>query len=234
MKLDLINGLKEGKKLSPRDLQMILIVVGLLLFVAVYFLVFNAYSDKNTELDKKIDERDAYLMELKGYESNVQVYKTSVEAAKKNIAANLARTPVGFYDEDFLLWMLRADEKIGSKLNSISFGKIDDPTEFKTYIGSAYKDVKGYRATATASMSIDYEQFKQYLEYIYAATTNFTLVNSATLTFNQESGTLSGVFSLSKYFIEYEGGVYTGEEGYDIPLGNPDPFHSKTPTTSQP
>lgn len=232
MKLDFIDGLKQGKKISPRDVQMLIIGTSLLVLVLVYLLVFNAYSDKNTALDTKIAERDSYLTTLKGYEGNVQTYKNSVEAAKKNIAKNLAKVPVGFYDEDFLLWMLRADEKIGSDLNSISFEKIDEPTEFKTYIGNSYKDVKGYRATATASLNITYEQFKQYLEYIYAPTTNFTFVNAATLTFNAEDATLSGVLSLSKYFIEYEGGVYTGEEGYDVQIGNPNPF--KTPTVALP
>lgn len=227
MKLDFIEGLKEGKKMSPRDVQMIFVVVGLIIFVAVYFLVFNNYTKKNEQLDAKLTEREAYLNELKGYEGNLLTYRKTVDAAKKNIALNMSRLPVGLEDEDFLIWLIRADEAIGSDTNSVNFNSVDKPQEFSTYVGSQFKKVRGYRASVTASMTLNYQQFKKYLDYIYDPTQNYTFIDSVAVTYNSESADLSTIFNLSKYFIEYDGGAYVGEKGFNVPLGNPDPFRSK-------
>ncbi len=227
MKLDLIDGLKSGKKLSGRDIQMVFIFVGLIVAVLVYLLVFNNYTEKNDKLKKDIEDRNAYLSELKGYEANLPMYKASVEKSKANISANLARLPVGLENEDFLLWLIRADEKIGSDSTSVSFGEIDVPLEFSTYIGGKYIPVKGFRAPITVSMMVNYKQFKEYLKYIYDSKQNFTFVDSVALTYNSETADLTAVYGLSKFYVEYENGVYTPEPSFDIPLGNPDPFHTK-------
>lgn len=227
MKLDFIDGLKAGKKLSGRDLQMILVFVGIIVFVLVYLFVFKAFNEKNTELDSKLEERGAYLEELKGYENNIQTYRTGVQNAKINIAKNIGRLPTGFEDEDFLIWYIRADEAIGSKTTSVSFNEVDGPEEFSTYIGGAPTAVKAYRASSTASMVLNYEQFKKYLEYIYEPSSKITYVDSVALTYDSESAKLQTSFSLSKFFIEYENGAYTGEKGFDVPFGNPNPFSVK-------
>ena len=60
------------KTLSLRDVNMILVVVGLILLVATYFLVFRSFSEKNAELDTQYTERSAHRKELQGYYDNLK------------------------------------------------------------------------------------------------------------------------------------------------------------------
>lgn len=226
-KIDLKDLSIGGKKLSPRDFNYILVGIGLVALLASYFLGFTKLNEKNTALATELDTQTKYLSELKGYYDNLEKYERGTNEAKADIGQYLSRLPVGFEDEDFLLCLIKADETIGSKTSAVSFNSVEPTAEFKSYVGDKYRDVFGYRASATATMDLNYQQFKKYIEYIYDPSMDYTYIDSVSVTYNAETAKLSAVFNLSKYFIEYKDYKYVGEEGYDVALGKLNPFGSK-------
>lgn len=216
-----------GKKLSPRDFNYILVGIGLVLVLAAYFLGFTNLNEKSTALAGELDTQTKYLAELKDYYNNLDKYERGTNEAKADIGKYLSRLPVGFENEDFLLCLIRADEAIGSKTSAVSFNSVDPVAEFNTYVGGKYEKVYGYRASATTTTELTYGQFKQYLEYIYSNTMDYTYLDSVTVTYDGESLKLSGNFDISKYFIEYDGYTYVGEPGYNVLLGKANPFGTK-------
>ena len=134
---------------------------------------------------------------------------------------------MGYRAEDFLAWYVRTDEKLGTKTSSVSFSQVEPISEFSTYINDVLTPVVGYRFPTSASISMTYEQFKDYLAYIYDPGENFAYVDSVSVSFNSENALLSTVFNLSKFYIGYEGGAYVGEPEFDVNYGNDNPFRTK-------
>lgn len=225
-KLD-FSALKNGKKMSKRDINFILAGVAFIILIAAYMLGFQNLTTKSDELAKSLDEKEKYLVELKGYFENLATYEEGTSASKMKIKSNLDRLPVGFENEDFLLWLMHNNEKIGSSMSAVSFNAVNEVAKFNTYVDGKYKEVTGYSASGTATLSMNYSQFKDYLELIYDPTADFAYVDNAALTYNSEDGELNTILNINKFFITYDGGVYQGEEGYDVPFGTANPFGGK-------
>ena len=218
----------KGKQLSKRDINFVLAAAAFLILIAAYMLGYQSLKESTESKQAKLEEETAYLTQLQEYQANLSKYESEIKGASEEIALSIKRLPVGFKNEDFLLCMMKADEEIGSNMSSISYNGVDHISDFATYVGAdGYKNVQGYRTTASASLTMTYEQFKNYLDYIYDPDHDYTFLDSVSLSYNSENEMLSTVFNISKFYIEYEGGVYQGEPGYDVRLGTENPFASK-------
>lgn len=213
-----------SKELSPRDIQMALVAVGLVVLVAVYFLVFSKYNDKTEVIKGDIETRGTYLNELKGYYDNLDSYQKGVNESKANIEKNLARLPIGMEDDDFLLYMIDLNDSVGVKMSGINFNSPEVVSQFSTMVGGENKDVIGYRRSVSASCSLTYPQFKNYLAKIYDEKSNITYVDSVGLTYDAKEGLLSASFNLSKFYIFYDGAEYVATESPYVALGKKNPF----------
>ena len=137
------------KTLSLRDVNMILVVVGLVILVATYFLVFRSFSEKNTELDNQYTERNAHLKELQGYYDNLKTYEKGTSEGKKNIRSNLSRLPTDIKSEDFLVYIMDSTEKVQAELNSVNFNNSNEISSFSTVIDGKKQECKGYQMSAS-------------------------------------------------------------------------------------
>lgn len=217
----------KNKEFSKRDINMALTALALVIAVASYLVGFQKLSEKRTTVENEYNNRSAYLSELQGYYDNLKAYQDGTAASRVSIKSNLDRLPVGFENEDFLLSMMHAMEKIGSKMSSINFNSMDNVSEFKTVIGDEYVDVQGFRASSTITATMTYDQFKTFLDNTYDKTQDVTFIDSVSVTYNAETAALNTVFNISKYFIKYEGFQYNGEESYAVTHGKTNPFGSK-------
>ncbi|MCR5522208.1 MAG: hypothetical protein K6F64_01035 [Clostridia bacterium] len=227
MKLDLINGLKEGKKLSPRDIQMVIVIAGLVILIAVYVLVFNNYNAKNTELTAKLEERNAFLTELKGYYDNLDTYKAGVNNAKESIAANLARLPAGINEEDFLIYALDSLDAVGASLMDISFNGNSEVSELTVVSKDKSGPGMGCVSAVTITSNMTYDQMKQYLDYIYEETEDITFINNVSYTYDAENATLQTTFNLAKYYIDSEVYEYEPVPLPGVNTGTDNPFGTR-------
>lgn len=80
-----------------------------------------------------------------------------------------------------------------------------------------------YSTGAVVTGQLNYPQLKSVISYLYDSQTQTTL-NSVAVSFNAETGALSGSFDISRYYVNYSEAVYTPEPLPDVALGIPDPL----------
>ena len=215
------------KKLSLRDVNMILVVVGLVILVATYFLVYQNYSAKNAELDTQLTEREAHLKELQGYYDNLKEYEKGTADGKVNIAANLSKLPRGIKSEDFLVYIMDSMKEVNADLYSVSFTNENQISTFNTVIDGQKKECQGYQVSASFTGQMNYAQLKSYLDYVYNGSDKVTFVDNFVVTYNGENAKLNTTFGLSKYYITFDGSEYIPVPVPDVSIGVDDPFHTK-------
>ena len=214
------------KKLSLRDVNMILVVVGLVILVATYFLVYQNYSAKNAELDTQLSEREAHLKELQGYYDNLKEYEKGTAEGKVNIAANLSKLPRGIKSEDFLVYIMDSTNEVNADLRSVNFQNDNEISTFSTVVDGKKQECKGYQVNASFNAEMNYNQLKSYLDYVYNQSENVTFVDSFVVTYNGGSSKLDTTFGLSKYYITFDGSEYVPVPVPDVSIGVNDPFHT--------
>ncbi|MBR4765972.1 MAG: hypothetical protein IK085_04315 [Clostridia bacterium] len=229
------------KKLTWREYNLILTVLGIALVLAAYFLGYSKYTEKNEAIEQEIGTRSAYLTELNDCYNNLATYEKGIADAKKNISANLAKLPVsgtdtngkkqaGINDEDFLLYLMEANKAVGADLQTVDFQASSLIAQFDCYVGDEVKNVTGYRTGTTSSGELSYNQLKEYLRYIYEKTNNTTFVDSISIAYDAESAKLNSTVSLSKYYVDYADSDYSAPAVPNVPTGTSDPFGTANPT----
>ncbi|MBQ6265914.1 MAG: hypothetical protein IJK60_10750 [Clostridia bacterium] len=234
------------KKLTWREYNLILTVLGIALVLAAYFLGYSKYSEKNTELEGEIGTRSAYLSELNDCYNNLATYEAGIADAKKNISDNLAKLPVsgidangkkqaGINDEDFLLYLMEANRSVGADLQTVDFQSSSLMAQFDCYVGDEVKKVTGYRTGTTSTGVLTYNQLKDYLRYIYERTNNTTFVDSISIAYEAETARLNSSVSLSKYYVDYADSDYSAPAVPNVPIGTGNPFGTaNAPATTAP
>jgi len=234
------------KKLTWREYNLILTVLGIAIVLAAYFLGYSKSSEKNTALEEEIGTRKAYLTELNDCYNNLTNYESGIAQAKANITKNLSKLPVsgkdandkkqaGINDEDFLLYLMEANKAVGADLQTVDFQSSSLIAQFDCYVGDQVKNVSGYRTGTTSSGVLSYNQLKEYLRYIYEKTNNTTFVDSISISYEAESAKLNSTVSLSKYYVDYEDADYSAPVVPNVPIGTSDPFGTaNTPATTAP
>lgn len=215
------------KTLSLRDVNMILVVVGLVILVATYFLVFRSFSEKNTELDTQYTERSAHLKELQGYYDNLKTYEKGTAEGKKNISSNLSRLPRGINSEDFLVYIMDSTKAVNADLLTVNFNNSNEISKFSTVVDGKKQECTGYQMSAAFSAQMNYNQLKNYLDYIYNQSEKITFVDNFVVTYNGENSKLNTTFGLSKYFITFDGSEYIPVPVPNVAIGVSDPFRTR-------
>ena len=118
-------------------------------------------------------------------------------------------------------------DEVKAILNSVNFQNESEISTFSTVVDGKKKECKGYQVSASFNAQMNYEQLKNYLDYVYNQSENVTFVDAFTVTYNAESTDLSTNFGLSKYFITFDGSEYVPVPVPDVSIGIDDPFHTK-------
>ena len=218
---------KQGskKKLTWREYNLILTVLGIALVLAAYFLGYQKYSEQNTALETEIGTRSSYLNELQDCFNNEPTYKKGIAEAKDNIQKNIDKLPTKvIYDEDFLHYLREANKAVGADLQTVDFQSSAVVAEFSCFVDGQNKNIKGYRTGTTSAGTLTYAQLKEYLRYVYEKTSHTTFVDSISIVYDPEVAKLNSTVSLSKYYVDYEGAEYKPEQRPNVGIGTRDPF----------
>lgn len=215
------------KKLVLGNLNLVLALVGVVILVVTYLLGYQNLSTLNTDMESKLSERSGYLDQLKEYYSNISSYRTSVSTAKGNITKNLSRLPSGIEYEDFLLYLMDVNKSVGGYLSNVSFTEPELISEFETVVNDKTIAVSGFRTATSSASTMTYDQLKKYLAFVYDENRPVTYLDSVSITYTGEGSKLNTVWSLSKFFVEYEESEYKPVPAPEVPIGKQDLFGTK-------
>ena len=214
-------------KLAKRDLKLLLILAGLVIFLLLYLLVFNPAQTRLQEIEARSSQLTAQVQELETQYLHMADYEAGIDAGRKNVRELLESFPGDVKEEDILSYLLTMEAKEGIHMESVTFNPPEIVQSFPAVLEQSGQDVaaevEACRASTVMTGSLTYPQAKNVIDYFYASPRQTTLEN-ATLTYNAESGQLTGTFQLAKYFIRWDGAEYIPERVPVVDIGLGDLF----------
>lgn len=214
-------------KLAKRDVKLLLVLVGLVVFLLLYLLVFNPSQTRLREMETRSRELEAKVQELETQYLHMGEYEEGIRAGRERVKEALESFPGDVKEEDTLSYLLTMEARQGIHMESVTF---QPPEPVLTFTAMMERDGEDVSAEATACRSstvmtgtLTYPQAKNVIDYFYESPRQTTLEN-ATLTYNAESGQLTGSFQLAKYFVTWDGAPYTPERVPVVDIGLGDLF----------
>ena len=214
-------------KIAKRDLKLLLILAGLLVFLLLYLLVFNplqtkidAVETRNAQLSAQVEELEAKYLRMAEYEEGIKNSREYVDETLKSFPGDVK-------EEDILSYLLTMESRQGIRMQSVTFNDPELVQQFNMMTQVDGQDVavpaNAYRATTVMTGTLNYPQAKNVINYLYESAKQTTL-ESVTLSYNAEGAKLSGSFELAKYFITFDGAEYVPERIPVVDIGLEDLF----------
>ena len=214
-------------KIAKRDLKLLLVLAGLLVFLLLYMLVFNPLQSKidevesqNAQLSAQVEDLEAKYLHMAEYEQGILDGRESVKETMKNFPGDVK-------EEDILSYLLTMEARQGIRMESVTFNAPELVQQFNMMTMDNGQDVAvpagAYRASTVMTGTLTYPQAKNVINYFYDSEKQTTLEN-ATLTYNAETGKLTGTFQLAKYFVNWDGAEYVPERIPVVDIGLSDLF----------
>ncbi|MCL2697067.1 MAG: hypothetical protein FWE74_03170 [Oscillospiraceae bacterium] len=224
----MLEGHGENMNISKRDIKMLLILFGIVIFVLCYFLVYLSFTEENEYLLEDIEDAEFEYSRLKAIEREVGGYRQAIKDSEEFILAAQAEFPADVHAADLIMYVVELGEQIGINTGGITFIQ---PVEIMTVQGLAENAAGGlsftaqsaYRTGINVSCNLTYGQLKDLVNYIYEESPK-TSLHSISFSFNSATGLLYGNMVVNKSFLGSHDAGYTAAQTPDMGLGLPNPF----------
>jgi hypothetical protein len=218
--------------MSKKIVKYILMILGLIIFLAGYFLVYMDYTAKTDAANEDIKKLSQRLDVLNGYKAELGKYEESI--AKDTAAVNniLDRYTSMERPEDFLMMTTAMEKDVGLSIGTQTFA---DPTAVYAFKGLSggngnkdplkQIDLTCFMLSSTISGSMTYDQMKQALDYIDKQK-DATRLNTLDMNYDSSTGLINGSFILDKYYItgrdmpEYQTDIPYSDFGKSVLIGS--------------
>lgn len=207
-------------------------IVGVLVLVAVYMLVYTDYSERTTELTASNQELQAVVTELEEYNTNMEQYKVEIEEIKTEVDAILAQYPADAREEDLIMLAVNLQER-----NIIDFDAINMDEKEGVYT------VEPYLVTAAAIEGLNdglvftqkhaiyvnettYKELKSVIQQVYESD-NRIGIDNIVYTKDEEYGVLKGNMDIYFYSLAGTDKEYVAPDITPYVSGTSDPFKSE-------
>lgn len=258
---------------SKRDRNILLVVAGVLVVLAVYFFIFLNLQDKTEALKQENQILDDVIVKLKDLDKNREQYLADTEQFKAENQEIKEEFPAGMKEEDDLLYInglegslgeyyasaigmpsavnyeaaypvpetINVDEMLAGTVTNTATDATAEGTEeaeateetdgAATTEGavlsdaSAYTDVKLYYVPVSTAFDVNYVSFKQ-LVTAMAGDADKKSIEEVAITYNEETGLLSGTMTSNFYYMQGTDEVYETPDVSGVSVGTSNPFRS--------
>ena len=221
-------------RISKRDQRLLLILLGLAVFLFTYLSICKSYDAKKDSVQTQIDSLSPRLSELQGYYANLSAYQDGISQIEDSVSTELSKFPADVRSEDLIMYSNELEQALGIKVQSINIVPPELISQFnipkKTDDGFKLVPVAAMRTGINIECSLNYEQYKKLIDYIYS-TKERTTLKSISVTYNSGSGGLTGSVSLEKYFVSSADYAYEKTDIPSVETGVSDPFGTLSLTT---
>ena len=234
--------------MKKSDKSIILMLVGILLAAASYFLVYKNLTAETETMQKANAELRTEVEYLQELADNKQKYIDDTAAMQIKIDEIKAQFPAQYLPEDDILYMIEAEDTHTAVAKSINMGATtvvevavaapeatdaaaaetaeaaDETTEVSTE-ETAAPDIMLYRTPVTANVLSGYKNIKDILKQINTDK-NRKSIDTLTISFDSESGELFSTIGMSMYSLTGTEAVYTSPKVDGVVYGTDDIFNS--------
>lgn len=244
-------------KVSTKDKNMLIGVLGILIIVVVWFLVVSPMQDEltaieseNATLSKKASSYQAIMGRLDDYEAGIINANVTIDEISD-------RYPVLVSTEDQMMFWANIDTTLPLELRfgDLEIKEIDDavavagidPESLKdvdvftnedgddTLLDSQIEDIsakyKLFGAPMAMNFACTYNGFKYMLDYITSQYNKNSIIGIE-MSYDAETGYLSGAIGVELYYIEGLEKEYTPTFIPSVPKGLSDVFHTGATTVT--
>ncbi|MCH5274830.1 MAG: hypothetical protein J1E65_03230 [Lachnospiraceae bacterium] len=201
------------KNTSPKQIMLCVILLGGLLLIGVYFLVYKSYIDKAEDIERTNVALNKRVAELKEYYDNMDMYNTEIELMQTEIRNVLAQFPPDVREEDMIVLALNTIKTADVEYTNLNFGDREAlrsiPAETVQAAGMEELNldlVFVERKSAYVNNTV-YQSLKDCINTINNSNNRLAITN-ITYSRDEETGELSGTIQVSFYSVLGTGREY--------------------------
>lgn len=213
--------------LTNRDKMLLIALAGVLVFFVVYMTVCKDYGARRDIAEAHLTELTPQLQQLQAYAANQKAYENKTKKIRDQITTELERFPTDLRSEHIILNAKELQDALGITVQSVGYRQPALITALSLPVknGDSYQmtDMFAFTTGEDIRCTLDYNQFKSLLDFIYSQKDR-TALKSISVTYNSETGGLSGTASITKYFITPDQYVYKKADVGEVQQGVSDPF----------
>jgi Tfp pilus assembly protein PilO len=210
-------------------------VVGLVVLVALYMLVFQKYSDKTSALQRSNTTLRAEVTSIKQYYDNRETYRQNTEEIRTAMNELVAQYPADAREEDVLMMGVDMQSVSGIEYDEINIDTAEVlysiPQEDVTAAGveELNQAIDFVERKATYSGELNYTDLRSCIQQIYSypsriAINNVALTKKETTTDDVVTSFLTGNIDVSFYSMTGTGREYEAPDMAEYTSGTSNPF----------
>lgn len=218
-------------KITKREKNMIVILVGILLVMASYYLGYRTFKSRTDILKQQNQILESQIQTLEGISAEKDAYVAKTEEMQTSMNAIIQKFPSNMISEDIILYMRNLEQKTDSYVHNITTPAkqyVNITATEETDVISSMEDVTGAireygfvndgKVPDTRSMqlaqvesavncSITYKGLKDIITDI-TENDNRKSVDNISLVFNENTGDLAGSMTVIYYTLSGTGREY--------------------------
>ena len=218
-------------KITKREKNMIVILVGILLVMASYYLGYRTFKSRTDILKQQNQILESQIQTLEGISAEKDAYVAKTEEMQTSMNAIIQKFPSNMISEDIILYMRNLEQKTDSYVHNITTPAkqyVNITATEETDVLSSMEDVTGAireygfvndgKVPDTRSMqlaqvesavncSITYKGLKDIVTDI-TENDNRKSVDNISLVFNENTGDLAGSMTVIYYTLYGTGREY--------------------------
>jgi len=189
-------------KITRRDLGVLMIIAGIIIAFLGYKMSFEPNQEEIEQLQSDQAALKKDIEELKPIKENAPKWEKLIEEYKKNIKDILDEFPAGVKQEDNIMYVVELLDNLNIEIPSFSSSEATMKQEIN---GAGSLEGTTYQLlTAGLNMvyTVDaYQDMKDMLDYFYSDKEHKRTLDTIGLSFNKETGEVSGSAALTQYVM---------------------------------
>jgi CHASE3 domain sensor protein len=223
--------------ISSKDSKILVILVGILAVVAVYFFVYKPTLEKNTALESENSTLSQRVDYLKSLVAKEEEYRSETDRMNAEVSQMLVDFPSYLMIENEIMNVVDSEGVSNADIASVTVG---DPTlvdvasnttselsgeEATTVASSAAEQYSLFDMNTSISYTASYEGMKQLINFV-AGDKDKHSVSTFTATLDNSTGYITGVMDYDAYFIFGQDKDYVSPDIPNIEHGTENIFGS--------
>lgn len=220
------------KKISSKEVFMLVTLVGFLILAVVYVMVYLKYNNLTTQKENSNRVLQTEVNDLKVYFDKMPEYKKQMAEMKEGIGQLIKQYPGDSREEDALLMAVRMQQNGIVNFNTINIGENEStftiPVETVTAAGlEEYSEQIDFcERLVTYNNQTDYSNLKECIRTIYEKKGSAGIQNVA-YTLDENTGCIDGVIDVLFYSLKGMGREYVKPVIPAYESGTENPFAVK-------
>lgn len=229
-------------KLKKSDVNILIMLLGILIPVAIYFFVYTSFTEKTAAMNADNETLQTEVDYLQDLADHKQQYIDDTAAMQIQIDEIKSRFPAEYKPEDDIMYIIGVENDYGAEIPTIAMGtssmiEVAATAEETAEGAEATDDAAGdtvdtttpaislYQTPISVSMQSSYRSLKDIVTYINTDTDRKS-IDSLSVVFDTETGLLASTMAFNAYSLTGTEKEYTAPQVNGVFYGTSDIFNT--------